>query len=335
MTQLNGIQEFLQNTGSGFQVFDMGRRIQLVRADIFSEFEAGKIQWPWPLQQQAWLGMMILQPDSNDLVIWFVRLPLDNRGFLDEKIRKDFLQRLQQTEKQDDKTQNPYGFKPKQEQLAVFHAKAALQSAQPPSRFYAHARDYFAGIPGYDQWAFVGFQGIADIAARLPQDDNEQLLASALPSLPVQPFEALCQCIEHEAIGDTLASSLLQKLEQLLAHNETDAGVISCCLRALSGSSSATQAVELALSHPCASHADVLAAIAGRCWETLSDEKRMLVYLENLAQCSEGQDFFTAIVADLINIPGMQQPIHQSMRNPNRSTVLAKSIGGMFRQFSS
>lgn len=335
MTQLNGIQQFLQKTGTGFQVFDMGRRIRSIPDNIFADFESGNIQWPWPLQQQAWLGMMILPPDSSDLVIWFVRLPLDNRGYLDSKVRNDFLQRLQQTENQADKSENPYGFKPKQEHLAIFHARAATLFNQPASRFYAHARDYFAGIPGYDQWAFVGFQGIADIAARLQQDDNEQLLVSALPNLPVQPFEALCQCLEHENIGDSLASSLLQKLEQLLAHNETDAGVISYCVRALSGSPLAQQAVELVLAHACASHADVLAAIAGRCWATLCDEKLMLVYLENLAQCSEGQDFFTAIVADLINIPGMQQPIHQSMRNPNRSPSLAKSIGGMFRQFSS
>ena len=334
MTQPNSIQDFLKQTGSDFLVFDLGRRIQSLPVNLFTEFEQGKTPWPWPLQQQAWLGMMLQQPASSDMVIWFVRLPLDNRGYLDSNIRNDFLHRLQKTEKPADNTENPYGFKPKQEQMAVFHAKAAAQFNQPASRFYTHARDYFAGIAGFDQWSFVGFQGIADMAARLQQDDNEALLAAALPNLPAQPFEALCQCIEHEAIGETLSSALLLKLDQLLAHNETDAGVISYCLRALSGSSLAHQAVQTVLTHHSASHADVLAAIAGRCWATLSDEKLMLVYLENLAQCTEGQDFFTAIIADLINIPGMQQPIHQSMRNPNRSTVLAKAIGGMFKQFS-
>lgn len=334
MTQLNGIQNFLQQRGSGFQVFDLGRRIRPVPDNIFSDFESGNIPWPWPLQQQAWLGMM-LQPQNNDeLVIWFVRLPLDSRCYLDQKIHADFLQRLKNTEAQSGNTDNPYGFKPKQEQMAVFHAKAAAQFNQPPSRFYSHARDYFSGVAGYDQWAFVGFQGIADMAARLQQDDNEQLLASALPNLPTQPFEALSQCIEHEQMGDTLASALFQKLEQLLAQNETDAGVISYCLRALSGSPRITNAVQIVLTHQSATHADVLAAIAGRCWTALQDEKLMLVYLENLAQCTQGQEFFTAIVVDLINVPGMQQPIHQSMRNPNRSSVLAKSIGGMFKQFS-
>lgn len=333
MTNINGIQNFLQQTGTGFQVFDLGRRVQPVPENIFTDFETGKIPWPWPLQQQAWLGMMLQQQNSGELVIWFVRLPLDNRGYLDNKIHNDFLHRLQTTESQDDKTGNPYGFKPKPEQMAVFHAKAAAQFNQPPSRFYAHARDYFAGIPGYDQWAFVGFQGIADIAVRLQQDANEQLLATALPNLPAQPFEALCQCLEHEQIGDTLTAALMQKLEQLLAQTETDAGIISFCLRALSGSKQS--AIQTVLPHTCATHADVLAAMAGRCWTALQDEKLMLVYLENLAQCVEGQDFFTAVVADLINIPGMQQPIHQSMRNPQRSQALARAIGGMFKQFSS
>ncbi|MDQ1363674.1 MAG: hypothetical protein QG652_1536 [Pseudomonadota bacterium] len=335
MTQTSSIQNFLQQTGSGFQVFDLGRRIQPVPENIFTDFETGKIPWPWPLQQQAWLGMMLQQQNNDELVIWFVRLPLDNRGYLDSKIRHDFLQRLQTTESQDNKTGNPYGFKPKPEQMAVFHARAAAQFNQPPSRFYTHARDYFAGISGYDQWAFVGFQGIADMAARLQQDNNEQLLASALPNLPAQPFEALCQCLEHEQIGDTLATALMQKLEQLLAQNETDASLISYCLRALSGSNQLQQAVQTVLAHRSATHADVLAAIAGRGWIALSDEKQMLVYLENLAQCVQGQDFFTAVIADLVNIPGMQQPIHQSMRNPQRSAALARAIGGMFKQFSS
>jgi hypothetical protein len=334
MTTLNGIHDYLKQNGSGFQVFDLGRRIRSVSDTIFTDFESAKIPWPWPLQQQAWLGMMMAQPDNADMVIWFVRLPLDSRGYLDNKIHQDFLQRLQQTEKHTDAI-NPYGFKPKQEQMAVFHAKAAAHFNIPASRFYAHARDYFAGVPGYDQWAFVGFQGIADIAARLQQDDNEALLASALPNLPVQAFEALCQCLEHEAIDDTLATALTQKLEQLLAHNESDASVISYCLRALSGATQSSHAVATVMTHSSATHTDILAAIAGRCWATLTDEKLMLLYLENLAQCAEGQDFFTAVLADLINIPGMQQPIHQSMRNPNRSAVLAKSIGGMFKQFTS
>ena len=333
MTALHGIHDYLKQNGSGFQVFDLGRRIQTVADTVFADFESAKIPWPWPLQQQAWLGMMLAQANNADMVIWFVRLPLDSRGYLEPKIHQDFLQRLQQTQKNSNDN-NPYGFKPKPEQMAVFHAKAAAQFNIPASRFYAHARDYFAGVPGYDQWAFVGFQGIADIAARLQQDDNEALLTSALPNLPAQAFEALCQCLEHEAVGDTLAVALIQKLEQLLAHNETDANIISYCLRALSGSSHATQAVQTVMSHQSANHADVLAAIAGRCWTTLSNEKLMLLYLENLAQCTEGQDFFTAIIVDLINIPGMQQPIHQSMRNPNRSKLLAKSIGGMFKQSS-
>ena len=334
MTQLNGIHDYLQRNGSDFQVFDLGRRIQPVANSVFTDFESGQIPWPQPLQQQAWLGMMLSQANNTDMVIWFVRLPLDNRGYLDTKIHQDFLQRLQRAEQHADED-NPYGFKPKPEQMAVFHAKAAAQFNIPPTKFYAHARDYFAGVPGYDQWTFVGFQGIADICARLPQDNNEALLASALPNLPTPAFEALCQCLEHETIGDTLAAALLQKLEQLLAHNETDAGITSYCLRALCDSSQGLVAIESVMSHACATHPDILAAIAGRCWNTINNEQLMLQYLENLAQCAEGQDFFTAIVVDLINIPGLQQPIHQSMRNPNRSTVLAKSIGGMFKHFPS
>jgi hypothetical protein len=340
MAQISGISDFLNQAGTNFKVFDMGRRIQEIDASVFLTFEQGATPYPYPLQQQAWLGMMVWNNSTaTDLVIWFLRFPLDEKGLLSSTIRDDFITRLLQKDskknQQDDS--NPYGFKPKQEHMAVFHAKAAKILGQPASHFYTHAQDYFAGKPGFDQWAFVGFQGIADISCRLDEDKNIMDIIQALPQLPPQPLEALCQCLEHEIIPEQLTQVISQSLDTELSYEQPNPDNISLCLRALSGSekqSLCEQQVLKVLASPQGLDPEVLTSISGRCWKTLRQIKIMLGFLENLALCPEGQDFFNLIVVDLINIPGMQDPLHEAIRTESRSANLSKAIGTLFKQFS-
>jgi len=272
-------------------------------------------------------------------VIWFLRFPLDAKGLLSAGIRNDFITRLLQkdTSKEDQDDSNPYGFKPKQEHMAVFHAKAAKILGQPASHFYQHAQDYFAGKPGFDQWAFVGFQGIADMSCRLDEDRNVIDIIQALPQLPPQPFEALCQCLEHETIPEQLTQVISQSLATELSYEQPDPDNISLCLRALSGSENQAlceQQVLLVLNSPQGQDAEVLTSISGRCWNALKQAKIMHAFLESLALCSEGQEFFNLVVVDLINIPGTQEPLHEAIRAENRSAALSKAIGELFKQFS-
>ena len=340
MAHISGISDFLNQAGTNFKVFDMGRRIQELAPDIFLAFEQGEIAYPYPLQQQAWLGMMVWNTTSaSDLVIWFLRFPLDAKGLLSAGIRNDFITRLLQkdTSKEDQDDSNPYGFKPKQEHMAVFHAKAAKILGQPASHFYQHAQDYFAGKPGFDQWAFVGFQGIADMSCRLDEDRNVIDIIQALPQLPPQPFEALCQCLEHETIPEQLTQVISQSLATELSYEQPDPDNISLCLRALSGSENQAlceQQVLLVLNSPQGQDAEVLTSISGRCWNALKQAKIMHAFLESLALCSEGQEFFNLVVVDLINIPGTQEPLHEAIRAENRSAALSKAIGELFKQFS-
>ena len=296
MAHISGISDFLNQAGTNFKVFDMGRRIQEIEPDVFLAFEQGEIAYPYPLQQQAWLGMMVWNSTSaSDLVIWFLRFPLDAKGLLSSGIRDDFIARLLQkdTPKSDQDDTNPYGFKPKQEHMAVFHAKAAKILAQPASHFYQHAQDYFAGKPGFDQWAFVGFQGIADMSCRLDEDKNIMDIIQALPQLPPQPFEALCQCLEHEIIPQQLTQVISQSLDTELSYEQPNPDNISLCLRALSGSDNQAlceQQVLKVLNAPQGQDAEVLTSISGRCWNTLKQVKIMHAFLEGLALCPEGQE---------------------------------------------
>lgn len=345
MTTVSGISDFLNQADTHFRVFDMGRRIQEMSAEDFLAFEQGKTPYLWPLQQQAWLGIMVWNDSSaSELVIWFLRFPLDANGCLTAGIRDDFVYRLLQKadgvtaqNEATDEEANPYGFKPKQEHMASFHARAAKILGQPASRFYPHAQDYFSGKPGFDQWAFVGFQGIADMAARLDEGNNQHDLARAILQLPDQPLDALCQCLEHEPINDALLDALCQRIDSELSNEEPDSNKLSLYIRAISAAENqivCSQQLQKILQSTVATNAEVLAAISGRCWTQLAQAKLMSAFLEKLAECAEGQKFFNLVIIDLINIPGMQTPLHEAIRNPARSTTLARAIGNMFQNFT-
>ncbi len=341
MSQVNGICDFLNQAGTQFKIFDMGRRIKEISTEDFLLFEQGNTAYPLPLQQQAWLGFLVWTEDKkSELVIWFLRFPLDASGKLTSGIRDDFVLRLLnkeggETPQQDES--NPYGFKPKQEHMASFHAKAAKLLDQPASSYYEHARDYFVGKPGYDQWAFVGFQGIADLAARLDEDNNAELIAESIEKLPPQPFEALAQCIEHEKINADISQAIVNRINHELEKNETDANFISLCIRALSNTQEQTLlelTLNTILNTEAGPHPEVLASISGRCWLALKSDETIQLFLEALANCTEGQNFFNLIIVDLINIPGMQDSILKAVKSTERSEKLSRAIGELFKSFT-
>lgn len=338
MSEINGITDFLDQAGTQFSVFDMGRRIEEIPRDVFQAFEQGELAYPLPLQQQAWLGFVVWNEKENDeLVIWFLRFPLDATGKLTSGIRDDFVLRLINRDQAEDDESNPYGFKPKQEHMACFHAKAAKLLGKPASSYYEHARDYFAGKPGYDQWAFVGFQGIADVCARLDEGDNAALLPGAIEQMPAQPFEALAQCLEHEAVDEPITRAVATLIERELAKDNCNANFISLCIRAISNTQQGellTQQLQKILQSPCGSNPEVLASISGRGWLALQNPDTIALYLEALANCNEGQTFFNLVIVDLINIPGMQDSIHQAIRNTERSENLSRAIGELFKSFT-
>jgi hypothetical protein len=346
MQEIKALSDFFRHSQTHYRIYDMGRGIRKLSPENFEQFEAGKQPYPYPLQQQAWLGILGWSKDDKaEQFIWFLKFPLDETGSLIQATRDDFMARLLQTlghniqaareggELQDGMNESPYGFNPKESAMAAFHAKATAALGQPPSRFYDHARDYFDGAPGYDQWAFVGLQGIADVAARLNEDGNEARLLKALPQLPPPALAALCGFLENEAIGTALAEALLKRLQQELRNEEADINVIAALLRAFAcsqGRGLREAAVREALQSPFDRDINVLAAIAARNWEVLGDEALARVYVEALAANNLGQEAFTQIMADLLYIPGMRPTLLAQLRNPERSAALSEAVGAMF-----
>jgi hypothetical protein len=337
--------EFLQATGARVSIYDMGRRTVRIPGNQFLKFEKTLLPYPQPLQNHACFGLSMLDRSvSDEPVIWFLRLPLDEQGKLVQSSRDYFIQRLLEVavEKQagrhsstDAFKDNPYIFKPKEDRMAVFHARLAHDLGHAPSRYYAHSLDYFSGNPGWDQWSFVGYQGIADMAARVHETAISDLLVQAIPMLPQSPVIALCHCLENESLALPLSQGIMNRLEAELATSEPDLSIITALVRGLSLSVAATikeQMFELVMNSPYATHIELLAALSGRVWELLKQPEHASCYLEALAHSPAGQSAFNHCLTDLLAIPGLRTPLLQAVRNPDRSDELASAFGAMMQQ---
>lgn len=344
-TDFTSIQGFIKSSGASYRVFDLGRRVEKLSSDWFQRFEAGQEAYHYPFQRQAWLGILFWnQAEIQEHFIWFIKLPLDETGKLSLSARDDFLKIL--IEKIGDNlikaqkgeklhyvlADNPYTFSPKQDRLAMFHAKAAKTVGNQASQFYNEVQEYLRR-GALDEWQTLGLQGIADFVARLDDDNNARVLKNALEQMPIEPYGAFASMLEHEKIGVELAETIQQRLRRALQQNEPGLAEVVTGLRAISCSSAEGLRKPLlldVLSRPIGRNVEILAAIASRCWHDLRDQDLVVTYLEALAENELGQDAFNQLLADLMFIPGLRQGFLQAFRHPQRSASLSQKMGGMF-----
>jgi len=347
MTEVSTLLEFLESTGAKVKIFDIGRRLSNISRNDFLKIEKQHLPYPYPLQQQAWFGMSMLDPQvSHEPVIWFLHFPLDETGKLQLASRDYFMHRLfeagvaRQTDNPELSTDalkdNPHVFKPRDDKMAAFHARLAVKLKRPPSRFYAHSREYFSGQQGWDQWQFIGFQGIADMVERIADDDNHQLLLNAMPFIPASPLQAVCQCLENIPVSEKLAGVINQRLDHELNQANIDTANIVHLLRALAISPSLTHrqsAFRKVMHSPIAAHTDLLAAISARCWEWLYNDDSMPVFLNHAAHLPVNE--FNALMSDLMFMPGLRELILKHIRSPQRTDALATAFQKMLRGIQS
>ncbi len=339
--------QLLESGGLKLAIYDMGRRICPIPHARFLSFERTEAPYPYPLQQQAWFALTLHDPAHPDIdpMIWFIRFPLDEQAKLLQSARDDFLHRLmenltdlklapKQAHDLDQALQdNPYLFQPRKERLAVLHAQLTWDLGKPPSRYYEHARAYLTGSLSWDQWAFIGYQGIADVAARLDSDPEREQISAAIENLPPAPLEALCHCLENRAVSNTIAQALLNRLQVELQQPEPDPQVLTSTLRGISQSISDNYRNELIiiiLSSDISIQTELLASIAGRAWEALQDSHLRNLFLERLAQNEAGQAFFNAILSDLLYLPDTRPFLQTSLRQTERSELFNRAIGRFF-----
>ncbi|MCP3870247.1 MAG: DUF3549 family protein [Gammaproteobacteria bacterium] len=337
--------EFLESTGAHLRFIDMGRRITPIAREDFLGFEKADIPYPLPVQQQAWIALLFENPvQCTDPYVWFLRFPLDEQGKLVQSTRDDFMHQLleriganlekvkQEGGIENSIGKNPYSFEPRDDRRAIFYATASKLLQVKKSKYYSHARDYFNNTLGWDQWPFVGFQGIADLAARIDEADNEAIVTRAIPLLPFRPLEALCHCLENQVLPPTVAQALSARAMENLSLESPDNLVTAAIVRGVSRSETHCKKLLLqVLSLPCGDDPTILSAIGGRAWECLTDEAISKPFLQRLAENSGGQEVFNQCLMDLMFLPGMRQPLLNVLRDPERTTELSRSVGSFFQ----
>jgi hypothetical protein len=347
MSSLNSLTALLQESGAQFRIYDMGRQIQKLSPQLFSQIETGIKIYPRPYQHQAWLALLLWNPKHKEQnVVWFLKFPLDEQGFLVQAVRDDFINRLmlninqmlaatELSEAEDALKDNPFSFTPDQEKMATFHAITAKETQSSQSKYYTDCQAYFQGKNDWQAWQHLGLQGIADVAVNI--DENQNSILKHIEDYQEQPFIALCCALEHSKISSALAITLLNKLDSELALDIRELSVkvamCSALLRALNGAPNEQckqQAIQNLLNSKLADNAEILSTIAVKMSQQLLDQETLQLFLEKLANSEAGQQGFSRIMADLMFSDNLRRAILQAFRNPQRSEKLSIAIGNMF-----
>ncbi len=337
MTTISSISSLLSLSNCQFRVYDLGRKVEKLSKETFKKIEHCQLSYPTPIQGHAQLAIAFWQKQSPQPYIWFIKLALDERGLLNQGTRNHFIAIIVEAlgndlsvdpnEKQEELLKsNPYLFTPSQYKLAMLNSFLKVELKQASSEHYHHFVNYLS-LKNWQNWQSIGVQGLTDFAARLSENNNVELLASALKHLPFEVLSPLCGALEN----CTLPVDVIKQILHLLNAPELqDINREQMLIRSLSSS----------IEHPFvdeyfaqllqndALSDNILITLAGRCWQVLNDQTRTMQYLELLVK--HGSELFAAIFKDLVAIPTIRPLLFQCMRATERTPELAKAIGQLF-----
>ncbi|MDX1573305.1 MAG: DUF3549 family protein [Methylophaga sp.] len=340
------LSAFLEHSGAKFRVFDMGRRVAKLSNKTFDQFERTHQPYPYPLQRHALFGVIFWDPQRPDnRYVWFLKLPLDEQGLLIPQARDAFLMMLLErvgesmlaaTDGQPIEgalKDSPYSFTPREEKMAAFNAMATYHLKLTASQHFQTAYQYFTGQNAIEQWQSLPMQAVADFAIRLDDPDDLQRVIQTLPKLPEVPFQTVCNFLENAQPPTSLVEQLSKLLSGELQKPQPNSANVMACLRAASNSPAQgllAGMVEQTLKHDCSRDIEILAVIGGRCWAVLKQPQLANLYCEQLALNNAGQPGFSQLLADLLYMPELREPIMQALRSKDRSNALAIAVGEMF-----
>ena len=339
--ELETITDFLVLSGFQYRIFDLGRKIQKISNQTFAAIELQQTPYPYPFQQKAWIAILFWDKQKQqEPVIWFLSFPIDELGLLKLESRDAFVRdlmtnigenmqaHLEGGIAKDSLKESPFSFKPREDRLAMFHALATVELNENPSSYYQATQEYLSGRLGFEQWQFLGLQGISDVIARLDRDDNAAVLASAVSEMPDVPLDRFMQCLENVPYSGKLSAAVAKRVTKEMSLEGIQPALLASLLRALSSSEAKAERHRLyteVLSSDCKKEIEVITAISGRAWQDLKEDSLMLLFLESAAL--QEQEVFNILLVDLMTIPDMRPKVLAGLRNPERSTDLSKRIG--------
>lgn len=326
--------------GAGLRAYDIGRRLKPLSNDEFERIEQLQTPYPSPYLHHAYLALMFWNPSNTaQNSVWFLKLPLDEQGYMIPTVRDDLVNRLIANVQssvnglpaEDSLKDNPFMFKPTPEKMAIFHARAAQDAGQPVSMHFESVAQYINA--GAANWQEQALQGLADLVVRMQGGPLEIRLAEQLESLPEGFTTQLLGLLEHTRIGTQLSQALNKVLDQTLNQASADPLKVALLLRALSASESVetTQlSVTKVLNSEAGTDIEVLTTIATRCETALMLPVILVSFLEALARSESDQKGFSRILAELMFLPVHRVLIVQALRNPNLSERLKQATDLMF-----
>jgi len=351
MNTIDTISQLLHSSNSQFRLYDIGRKIEKISKEQFEKIELNQIPYPTPSQGHACIAIAFWQKQSPQPYLWLLKLPLDERGLLNQGARNHFIaiiiealgsDLMQDANEQQEELlkNNPYLFTPAQYKLAALNSKIKFELKQAPSEYLSPFLAYLSGENSWDNWQTVGVQGITDFAVRIKEEYYSRQLISALPHLPNEVLLPLCGALENEEYSVELIDALLNLLQEKLKSgkdtqqkNENLVQIQQHLLRSLGSNCQHVHVgrfVDMLLEQQNVAP-ELLITLSGRCWMALANPKQLMAYFEHLIAC-EDQALFNSIFKDLVAIPTLRPIVFQCMREPERSSALSQAIGQLFNQ---
>lgn len=362
MQSIDTLSDFLTVAGSGhaattaYRIYDLSRRVQRLDNQEFARIERGEAPFPTPRQQHAFLGIVFWNTaKANDPYIWFIKLPLDERGLFQHAARQHFLsiivaaldspeQQLSAAEQEKILAQNPYIFTPDEPRRAAFHALVSAELSHPPSIYYEDAQAWLSGT-GLDDdnqsttgaWENLAVQGIHDVCTRdLHKSQLQQNLIRSFAQWPEPLQQAIVEAIEHQELPATLAQHWRNELKQALQQQPVATNFVLTRLRLLASHAdqAATQNVvkQLLAALPAQQpdRQDILLALSARCWPALATPANCEAFLT--AAAAESQEVFTTLFRDLVMLPSLRGLLLNLLRQPQLAPELQMAVAKLVQR---
>jgi hypothetical protein len=342
MTAIATISELLTLSKTQYRIYDVSRKIDKISKEQFTKIELNQLPYPTPSQGHAFIAIAFWQKQTPAPYLWFVKLPLDEKGLLNQGARDHFIAIIVEalgsevtaspsTQQESLLKNNPYHFTPSQYKLASLNSKIKVELKQESSAYLPQCTRYLSGELGWDKWQKVGVQGITDFAARIHKSEHRNLFINALPNLANEVLMPLCSALENEPLSLNIIDTIIKTFEEKSALQQKSDQIQQALLRSLSSSCDHPH-VSVFIATLLQSNnltSELLIILSGRCWLIFQDKILLLKYLEQLANHHD-LELFNAIFRDLVAIPTIRTTLLQCIREPDRSPALAHAIGQLF-----
>lgn len=341
MQPMETLSDLLQQLQGQYRIYDMGCRLSKLSSTDFKKFEEGQKAYPLPWLRHAWVGILSWSAKSPKLgasspTIWFLKLPLDERGLLIQAARDEFLNQLLETigtnmldeqasaEWAEQLKHSNLAFTPDQARMAAFHAQASITLEQPASRFYPAVRSYMSSEDSQQNWQELGLQGFADFAMRL---DQQQQWQQKISQLPAAVLETIAAQLENQKLDHLVSKAFILRGEASINDGEKVA-----CLRAISQSTDAASRqhwLKQILDKDNMVGVELLATITSKCSEDLLKPDLMGLFIH---QCAADQGVFNGLVQELMYQPKLRIKVLEAFRAEDRSPSVSQAIGVLMGQ---